>query len=371
VSDSANNIARSAQQSGQSSVSDAIAGPEAFAAFVAAALVSPEPFPLDPLVPQPSDDELEMMRSRFLACFLANHQRFYNTYARLGDRRSKELYLQQLLFRLLGYKLARSPCNTPEYWARRAFCMALPSEPSPLNELLSDIRHFRWQSGTTPLHLDCTYFSILQHHLGQHHLGQHHLGQYHLERPDVVVSPEPGDHVVDIGFFIADVALDFACDVGPSGRVYGFDIVDSHFEIAQHNLAQNPAISNVTLLPAAISDRDQAGDIVSGPVQAGFGISPDRKDVALRTLDSLVDEGVLPRVDFIKMDIEGSELAALRGARRTLAMFRPKLAISLYHRAEDSFAIPEFLTELDLGYRLHFEHYSLNHWETVLYAIAS
>src|SRR5205823_10605344 len=239
-----------------------------------------------------------------LACLLANHQRFYNTYALLGDRRSIEVYFQQLLFRLLGYKLACSPCNTREYGARRAFGMALPSEPSRLSELLPDIRHFRWQSGTTPLHLDCTYFSILQHH----------LGQYHLERPDVVVRPEPGDHVVDIGFFIADVALDFACDVGPSGWVYGFDIVDSHFEIARHNLAQNPAISNVTLLPTAISDRDQAGDIVSGPVQAGFGISPHREDVALRTLDSLVDEGVLPRVDFIKMDIEGSELAALRGA---------------------------------------------------------
>src|SRR6266851_4949964 len=359
------NVERSAQKPERAPASDAIAGPDAFIALVASVLVSPEPFVhecnVDPLLPLPNDDELKARRSQFLACFLANHQRFYATYAMLGDRRSKEVYLQQILFRLLGYKLARSPCNTPDYWAHRSVCMAVPSEPSSLRDHLADLRHFRWQRGATLLHLDCTIWTIFQ---------QFFQRQYHLERPDVVVRPEAGDHVVDAGAFIGDTALDFACAVGPSGRVHAFEIIDSHLEIARHNLAQNPAISNVTLLPVEIADRDQVGDVISGPVQPGFGIGPQRDAVAFRSLDSLVDEGVLPRVDFIKMDIEGGELAALRGARRTLAAFRPKLAISVYHRVEDFFAIPQFLTELDLGYRLHLEHYSMIQWETVLYAIA-
>src|SRR3981189_1314382 len=97
------------QEPGLSTPSAEIAGADAFVAFIAAALVSPEPFVhecnVDPLLPLPSDDELKVRRSQFLACFIANHRRFYATYAMLDDRRSKEVYLQQILFRLLGYKL--------------------------------------------------------------------------------------------------------------------------------------------------------------------------------------------------------------------------------------------------------------------------
>jgi hypothetical protein len=242
------NIESSAQESERAPASDSIAGPDAFAAFVASAVVSPELFApecnVGPLLPLPSDDELKVRRSQFLACFIANHRRFYATYAMLGDRRSKEVYLQQILFRLLGYKLARSPCNTPEYWACRSAWLAVPSEPSGLRDRVADLRHFCWQRGTTLVHIDCSIWAIFQ---------QSFLRQYHLERPDVVIRPEAGEHVVDAGAFIGDTALDFACAVGPFGRVHAFEIIDSHLEIARHNLAQNPAISNVT--PAAGGDR--------------------------------------------------------------------------------------------------------------------
>jgi hypothetical protein len=78
----------------------------------------------------------------------------------------------------------------------------------------------------------------------------------------------------------------------------------------------------------------------------------------------------MPRVDFIKMDIEGSELAALKGASGALREWKPRLAISLYHRVEDFHAIPLWLDSLGLGYRFFLDHYSIHHEETVLYAIA-
>jgi len=73
------------------------------------------------------------------------------------------------------------------------------------------------------------------------------------------------------------------------------------------------------------------------------------------------------RIDLIKLDIEGSELGALRGAEKSLRRWRPKLAISLYHRPEDFFAIPLWLKSLDCGYRFYLDHYSIHHEETVLY----
>jgi FkbM family methyltransferase len=57
------------------------------------------------------------------------------------------------------------------------------------------------------------------------------------------------------------------------------------------------------------------------------------------SLDALVETLKLPRVDFIKMDIEGAELKALRGARKVLARDHPRLAISSYHQKGDPAAI--------------------------------
>ncbi len=70
------------------------------------------------------------------------------------------------------------------------------------------------------------------------------------------------------------------------------------------------------------------------------------------------------------MDIEGSELAALQGAEQTLRQFQPRLAISIYHKFGDFFAIPAYLHGLRLGYRLYLDHYTIHAEETVLYASA-
>ena len=65
------------------------------------------------------------------------------------------------------------------------------------------------------------------------------------------------------------------------------------------------------------------------------------------------------RVTFIKMDIEGAELDALRGASRIIKEQKPKLAISIYHRLEDIIEIPKLIISLRPDYRLYVNHISL------------
>ena len=67
------------------------------------------------------------------------------------------------------------------------------------------------------------------------------------------------------------------------------------------------------------------------------------------------------------MDIEGAEFSALEGALDTLARRQPKLAISLYHRADDFMTIPRFLSTMLPHYDFHLEHYTIHQEETVLY----
>jgi hypothetical protein len=102
--------------------------------------------------------------------------------------------------------------------------------------------------------------------------------------------------------------------------------------------------------------------------QPGFSLHGATTEIPTITIDNFVREHDVPRVDFIKMDVEGSELAALIGAQQVIGQFRPRLAISLYHRHADFFEIPLWLRSHFPGYSLHLEHYTIHFEETVLFA---
>lgn len=82
-----------------------------------------------------------------------------------------------------------------------------------------------------------------------------------------------------------------------------------------------------------------------------------------------LDDCVSDKVTFIKMDIEGAELEALKGCKKTIKKYKPKLAICIYHKKEDLLEIPQYIKELVPEYKLYVRHYSNAETETVLYAV--
>ena len=76
-------------------------------------------------------------------------------------------------------------------------------------------------------------------------------------------------------------------------------------------------------------------------------------EVPLVTTDQLVAELQLPRVDFIKMDIEGAERNAVAGARATIAKFHPRMALCIYHLKDDPKVVPQLVHDIDANYRSH------------------
>jgi hypothetical protein len=87
-----------------------------------------------------------------------------------------------------------------------------------------------------------------------------------------------------------------------------------------------------------------------------------------KSIDALVAEQGMERVDYIKMDIEGAEPNALRGAEQTLRKYKPNLAIAIYHSLSDFVKIPEYLSSLGLGYKFYLGHFTIHEEETILYA---
>ena len=88
-------------------------------------------------------------------------------------------------------------------------------------------------------------------------------------------------------------------------------------------------------------------------------------------VDSIDDIVKNNRVDFIKMDIEGAELNALKGAAKTIVRDHPILAVCVYHKREDLLEIPNYIHSLYEGYKFYIRAYGGPYSiEIVLFCVA-
>ncbi|HVT30083.1 MAG TPA: FkbM family methyltransferase [Lacipirellulaceae bacterium] len=302
--------------------------------------------------------ERDAQRSKFLTFFSENCEQLFQTYGLLADKYSKDLFKRLILFRILGHRHVVLPTNSDTYWNARKSSHTITASMSRFSAFDEGLKHFEFKN----LALDCypanIFFTMLLH-------------QYHLERDELLVRPDMDDYVIDAGGCFGDTALRFSLDVGRRGRIYTFEPLKRHLDICKLNFAQNPTIDNITLLPLALSDRHQDGLNPDGLINPGFRLEDSKARVPTQRLDDLVTNGIVEKVDFIKMDIEGHELAALKGAQNTILRFKPKLAISLYHKWDDYITIPQYIAALEPSYRLYLDHYTISDGETVLYARSS
>lgn len=91
--------------------------------------------------------------------------------------------------------------------------------------------------------------------------------------------------------------------------------------------------------------------------------------IDVTTIDNIVGDD---KVTFIKMDVEGSEMESLQGARRTIEKNMPKLAICCYHKRDDIISFYDYIKSFDTyerKYNFYLRHHSNSVYETVLYAI--
>lgn len=185
-----------------------------------------------------------------------------------------------------------------------------------------------------------------------------------------LVRAKKGDYVIDGGACYGDTAFYFSHLVGEDGKVFSFEFVDENLEVFNKNMALNPHIKNIKIIKRPLY-RDSNNIVSYSGVGGGAHINrntQDKKSFKTISIDEFVEENRIPRIDFIKFDIEGSELEALKGAKNTLQKYRPRLAICLYHRLSDYIEIPLFLNAILKDYEFYFDHFTLGLWESVLFA---
>jgi hypothetical protein len=104
------------------------------------------------------------------------------------------------------------------------------------------------------------------------------------------------------------------------------------------------------------------------PGTSSAGIATDGElEVQVAPLDELLERDIVPT--YVKMDIEGAEPDALRGAHATVTAHRPTLAICVYHVQDHLWSLPLAVAALVEDYRFVLRRYLTDCWEVVLYAI--
>jgi FkbM family methyltransferase len=188
--------------------------------------------------------------------------------------------------------------------------------------------------------------------------------------PPDLLSLSPGEVFVDCGAFNGDSIGGFIQMTGGcSGRIYAVEADAANVRALGRFCAELPADvrARITVLPYAVGKEDgtvrfRAGALEGSKVaQAGATV-----EVECRSLDSAFEQ---ERPTFIKMDIEGAELDALRGAAKTMARCHPVMAVCAYHKFDHLWIIPKLLKAGNPDYRVFLRRYAEDCWETVYYAV--
>lgn len=169
------------------------------------------------------------------------------------------------------------------------------------------------------------------------------------------------------GVHRGDVVLDCGASIGiytrltalPAGAhlVVAIEPAPHNLECLRRNVASEIAARRVVVFPKGVWESEAELELRISSEDSGansLALEVPRQRtvrIPLTTIDRLVEDLKLPRVDFIKMDIEGAERQALAGARHTIARWKPRLAIAVYHLPGDREAILNLVRSIRSDYQ--------------------
>jgi FkbM family methyltransferase len=147
-------------------------------------------------------------------------------------------------------------------------------------------------------------------------------------------------------------------------RIYLYEPMENYYRDCVTNVKKFN-VSNILLRKVAVVSK--SGDLQFSANVKGNSKVSNSGEITVRAVS--LDEDISEPVHFIKMDIEGSEKSALKGAKRHIRDDRPMLAICVYHLPSDLWEIPKIIFEMNSEYNFHLRHHSTNIDETVFYAV--
>ena len=183
--------------------------------------------------------------------------------------------------------------------------------------------------------------------------------------PELVVLSE-NEVFTDGGMFTADTAEAFFKHTDNKyTHYYGFEPDEQNLNIARKLLSGR---KNTTTSVMGLWSTETNLSFKDGCLSCSMVCEEGESYIQVTSLDEyFADKPHAPT--FIKMDIEGSELEALKGAENIIKKHKPRLAICVYHKPEDMYTLPDIIKSFRNDYVFYLRHYTDTLCDTVLYAI--
>lgn len=311
-------------------------------------------------------EALRLRANNTLTQLAAHDREIQWLYCHLADQESRELLVSLMAYRVLGHRKVKLPLNTQAYWQKLD---ALDSRAKSDNSITLDFRN--WKLNLFDLSEEGYPIKVYARPTGI--FAQLLLQQYRCITSDGDIEVVAGDTVIDAGGCYGDTALYFSHRVGTNGRVFSFEFMPNNIKIFEENLSLNSELAGkIEIVPNPLWSSSGQKLYVEGVGPASRVTStrtdPLSKEVETLCIDELAHRDDIERVHFIKMDIEGAELEALKGAEAVIRRDKPKLAISVYHKLDDFWRIPLWIQSLGLEYCFFLRHFTIHAEETVLFA---
>ena len=189
------------------------------------------------------------------------------------------------------------------------------------------------------------------------------LAQQYFD-PDIMTCSE-GEAFVDGGAFDGQTSLAFRkWAKGKYANIWAFE-PEGEMAVKCRELLKN--FQNVSIINKGLWKEAGCVSFQSDGVLSTVSEHSDKGNkIPVAALDEVLKD---KRVTFIKLDVEGSELEALQGAERIIREQKPKLAISVYHKPQDIWELPELIMSYGSDYKFYLRHYTLCEYDSVLYAV--
>ncbi len=165
----------------------------------------------------------------------------------------------------------------------------------------------------------------------------------------------PGDVVVDVGAHVGTFTA-WSLQRGAS-KVVLFEPDPVNVECLRRNFVNEIADGRVILFPEGAWSSELSIDLNLGVANSGTGSMVYKEaggrtiKVRVRPIDVMLKEAGVDKVNFIKMDIEGAEREAIKGAAATIRAHRPRMMLDSYHLPDDATVLPKLLTTLHPAYQ--------------------
>ncbi|CAK8711707.1 Methyltransferase FkbM domain-containing protein [Candidatus Electronema halotolerans] len=172
----------------------------------------------------------------------------------------------------------------------------------------------------------------------------------------------PGEVFVDGGGFDGLTTLEFAARCPNYSAVHFFEPSVETLATAKNKLS---CLERVYYYPLGLYDAADTLHFDSSSGSASSICEDGEETIQVARLDDVIQDAV----SFIKLDLEGAEIAALKGMEQHILTDHPKLAVAVYHRASDFWRIPQYILGLRDDYKVYLRHYTEGWTETVMFFI--